>query len=510
METPSQPAPVTSRHVARGVGTTLLSRLGGVIEVVAQPLYVLMFGLAGFGLYTVLWAAINLLENIFDLGMTSAMQRTVPQAKDERGAVDSLRAALILGVGPCFLVALAAFVFAPDIAPLINVAARDQPLVIPSIQLFAWALPLWAFVEIATSALRAKQLFGAEIRLRLVWEQVMRLVLAVALYFAGFGLAGLFVAHMISLLITTMLSLRLLTRHYPLRLLLVGQVMSPMFHDTFKSGLSILPANIVQRLFGDAPAIVLNMLLPGSAGASASALYTISRKISSIVQLVRTAFVYVLAPLASSALRHDVGQVRAIYAYATRLISAIVLPLAAVLAAGSISILGLFGREAHMAQGAVIALLVARAGEAMTGASVPVMQVMSGYRQQLWASFAGLGIAALAFALLNGFTPLTGMAMAVGLGIVATTLIPMIQLHIHDHVHPFDGTVLSVIVRAGLFSLAALILALAAAQLPDAFALPLIVVIALAAIWCSARFALPLVDRQSLGKTGRKMRLLPA
>src|SRR5690606_28820016 len=50
---------VTSRSVARGIGTTALARLGGVVEIVAQPLYVLMFGLAGYGLYAVLWAAIN-------------------------------------------------------------------------------------------------------------------------------------------------------------------------------------------------------------------------------------------------------------------------------------------------------------------------------------------------------------------------------------------------------------------------------------------------------------------
>src|SRR3546814_11831441 len=71
---------VTSRHVARGLGTTVLARLGAVFEIGAQPIYVLMFGLAGYGLYAVLWATINLLENIFDTCMTSAMQRTVPQS----------------------------------------------------------------------------------------------------------------------------------------------------------------------------------------------------------------------------------------------------------------------------------------------------------------------------------------------------------------------------------------------------------------------------------------------
>ena len=103
-ESADQPA-VTSRSVARGLGTTVLARLGAVVEIVAQPLYVLMFGLAGYGLYAVLWAAINLLENIFDLGMTSAMQRTVPQSASDADAAAALRTAMLFGVGPCLVVA---------------------------------------------------------------------------------------------------------------------------------------------------------------------------------------------------------------------------------------------------------------------------------------------------------------------------------------------------------------------------------------------------------------------
>ena len=109
----AQPA-VTSRSVARGLGTTVLARLGAVVEIVAQPLYVLMFGLAGYGLYAVLWATINLLENIFDLGMTSAMQRTVPQSASDAEAAAALRTALLFGVGPCLVVSALIAIFAAD------------------------------------------------------------------------------------------------------------------------------------------------------------------------------------------------------------------------------------------------------------------------------------------------------------------------------------------------------------------------------------------------------------
>ncbi|MBA4748679.1 MAG: oligosaccharide flippase family protein, partial [Sphingopyxis sp.] len=289
-----------SQRVAKGIGTTLLARLGALVEIVAQPLYVLMFGLTGYGLHAVLWAAINLAENIFDLGMTSALQRTVPQSANDDEAAVALRTALLLGVGPCLIVAALTALAAPALAPFVNVAAADATSVVPAIQLFVWALPLWAFVEIATSALRARMLFGAEIRLRIMWEQLIRLGLAVAFFSAGWGIIGLFAAHLASLFITAALCIRLLARHYRLRLILAGPVWPAVARATALAGLSVLPSNLVARLYGDAPTLLLNQLLPGAAGAAAGGLFTITRKLTSVVQLVRTAFVYVVAPLAAS------------------------------------------------------------------------------------------------------------------------------------------------------------------------------------------------------------------
>lgn len=506
---PSAPAAVTSRHVAKGVGTTLLSRLGAVIEIVAQPLYVWLFGLASFGLYAVLWAAINLIENVFDLGMTSALQRTVPQSNSNREAADALRAALLLGVGPCIAVAAIITVVAEPIASWINVAATDRHLVIPAIRLFVWALPLWALVEIATSALRARHLFGPEIRLRLVWEMLIRLILAVVLYVAGFGLTGLFIAHLASLSITALLCLRLVARHYRLSLLFRGPIITPMFVETVKAGLSVLPSNMVARLFGDAPAVVLNIAIPGAAGAQAGALFTIARKISSVVQLVRIAFVYVLAPLASSAERADRAQVQDIYAYAVRLILVIALPLAVVLSAGSAPLLRLFGPDAMVAQGAMIILLLARAMEAVVGISLPVLQVVAGFRHQLTASIVGVIVAALVgWPLMQAMNPLTGLTLAVSIGFVVAAIIPMVQLQMHEALNPLGPDLGRAAVRTIGVSALALLATLAIARLPDAVALPLVLIIGLGAIWASARLALPLADRESLGKTGRKLRLL--
>ncbi len=505
----TQQASAANRRVAKGIGATALARLGALVEIVAQPLYVLMFGLAGYGLYAVLWAAINLIENFCDLGMTSAMQRTVPRSANDADAAAALRTAVILGVGPCVAAAAIISWQAPAIAPLVNAAAADVQIITPAIRYFIWALPLWAFVEISTSALRARMLFGAEIRLRIVWEQLFRLAFAVVFYAAGLGLMGLFIAHICSLTITAVLCLRLLARHYRLPLIFTGPFWPRIARDTALAGVTIVPSNIFARLFSDAPALAVNQLIPGAEGAAAGGLFIIARKLSSVVQLVTIAFSYVLAPLAASSERHDRAEVREIYAYAVRLIFVIALPLAAVLAAGSAPLLSLFGGDAEVAEAAVVILLFARAAEAVLGISLPVLQVVAAFRHQLTASLVGLAIAALAgFLLVGRLPPLIAVTIAAAVALIVSAAVPMVQLWRLESLHPFTADFPRVAFVSLAMTLAGGLIAGGISLLPSVAALPLIILIALAAVWSSARLALPRVDRLSLGRAARVMRLV--
>jgi O-antigen/teichoic acid export membrane protein len=503
---------ITDRHVARGLGTTLLARLGAVVEVVAQPLYVAMFGLAGYGLYAVLWAAINLAENIFDLGMTSALQRVVPQAHDEAAELSALKAAFVGGVGPCIVVALAATLAAPMLAPFINVAAADAQLVTPAIALYAWALPLWAFVEIATSALRAKQLFGAEIRLRIFWEQIIRLAIAAGFWAAGFGLWGLLIGHMVSLAITAGLAVRLLARHYSLANLWATPF-RPMWRLTLGAGLSVLPANIVARLFGDAPPLILNTLIPGAGGASAAALFVIIRKISSIVQLVRTAFAYVLAPVASLAAKHDMAQVSALYGFATRLSASVALPLAMTMAGASLALMGAFGESDNKpAFLALLSMLIARGVEASIGSALPILQVTGRYRDQLWGSIFGLA-AAIGFAAFWRWSerpadPLVLVSWAVAIGFLVAATLPMLQLRLQIGIRLPIASLLRGVLIGGGCGLVGLYLTQEMANVADwPWALAITVAVALVACWVSLR-SLPRADREALGSVGRTLQLV--
>ena len=499
---------ITARDVAKGAGTTLLARLGGAFEVIAQPAYVAMFGLAGYGLYTVLWAAVNITENVLDLGMAAGLQRVIPQSKTPEDEVAALRAAFLIGLIPCIAVAVLASLGASYLASLVNAADADAARVALAIGRFSWSLPLWCFIEISTSALRSKRLFGAEIRLRLFWEQVIRLLMATSLFIAGVTTMALFYAHLASLAIICLLCVRLLARHFELTLLFKGPVFGAPFRVMLKSGLSVWPVNIASRLFADGPPIILNWMLPGAAGAVSAGLYAIARKVSSIVQLVRTAFGYVLVPLASAASQGEAGRVREMYAFVTRLSFALAVPLGTVLAASGPTILRGFGTGAAVALPALVILIVSRMIEAVNGAAAPILQVTGGYANQLTGSAVGLAASFGIGAVMLPAWGLTGMAIAVSVGVVIAAVLPLAQLHIYDRLHPFNTPFPRVMLRGSVISLAGLALALGVQILPLIAQPVLLPLILLATIWASARYALPHADRALLGKAGRVLRLV--
>jgi O-antigen/teichoic acid export membrane protein len=295
---------VTRKEVAKGAGLAGLSRAASLIEAVAQPLFIWLFGLPAYGLYVVLWGAINLTENLVDLSLTSALQRVVP-TEDEETAHGAVRAAFLTALVPATLIALAVTWKADWIASWFSAAPADRALLPRMVALFAWGLPLWTFIEVATSAARARRAFGPEIRLRLFWEQIARILFAGLFFAAGLGSVGLIAAHLSSLALTAALCVPLLARSYDLRRLLRAPLPARDYRRLLATGLAILPANILRRLLIDAPALVINLLIPGRQGAVAAGLFEIARKIATLPLAVRQAFQYVMAPLAAHQARAD-------------------------------------------------------------------------------------------------------------------------------------------------------------------------------------------------------------
>jgi O-antigen/teichoic acid export membrane protein len=495
---------VTRGEVARGAGLAGLSRATALIDAVAQPLYIGLYGLTAYGLYVALWASINFVENLVDLSLTSALQRIVP-TEDEDTAHGAVKAAFLLTVVPAALIALLVTLNAHWVAGCFSAAAEDKAGLPAAVALFAWALPLWTFIEIATSAARARRAFGPEIRLRLFWEQIARIVFALGFFALGSGSRGLILAHLASLSLTALLCVPLLRRYYDLGLLVRAPIPRADVRLLVATGLALLPANAARRFLIDAPAIILNVLLPGSRGAEASGLFEIARKIATLPLAVRQAFQYVMAPVAAHQARADRSEIAPLYRFASRVSTALVVPLAGLLAFTGRDILSVFRPEVMAALPVLYVLVAARAAEAIVGPATPIVE-MTGHRLlPLVNSVVGVAVwAALSFVLVPRFGAL-GMAAAVGAGTVAIAYAATLELKLTEGLSPFDGKLL----RGLLVALLGVVLMGLAAHWtrgPARFAS----VLSLWAVasWCALRFGLVRGDRVALGGLAQTLRLI--
>src|SRR3954469_9794419 len=298
---------VTRGEVARGAGLVGLSRAAALIEAVAQPLFIWLYGLPAYGIYVALWASINFAENLVDLSLTNALQRIIP-TESEAEAHGAVKAALIVTVLPAALIALIVSLNAGWVAAFFSAAPGDKATLPTAVAIFAWGLPLWTFVEVATSAARARRAFGPEIRLRLFWEQIARILFALGFFALGAGSLGLVLAHLSSLALTALLCVPLLARFYDPRLLLRAPVTAKGLSPPPTPALALPPPTAARRFLVDAPAVIINVLLPGARGAVAAGLFEIARKLATLPLAVRQAFQYVMAPLAAHQPRADRGR----------------------------------------------------------------------------------------------------------------------------------------------------------------------------------------------------------
>ncbi|MBV9932248.1 MAG: polysaccharide biosynthesis C-terminal domain-containing protein [Alphaproteobacteria bacterium] len=495
---------VTRGEVARGAALVALSRASSLIEAVAQPLFIWLYGLPAYGLYVVLWGAINLAENVVDLSLTGALQRIVPQ-EEEEAAHAAVKAALLVTILPASAIALAVSVGAPWIAPFVSAAPADRPWLVEAIRLFAWALPLWTFVEVATSAARARRAFGPEIRLRLFWEQIARILFAGGFFLLGAGHLGLVIAHLASLTLTAALCVPLLARFYSPRLLLRARLRPADFRLLLVTGIALLPANVARRLLVDAPAVVINLLIPGARGAVAAGLFEIARKIATLPLSVRQAFQYVMAPLAAHQARARREDIAPLYHFASRVSSALVVPLAGLLAFAGRDILSIYRPEAMAALPLLVILVGARAAEAIVGPATPIVE-MTGHRLlPLVNSLVGAAVWILLSLLLVPPLGAEGMAIAVGLATLAIAYAATVELRISDNLSPFDHKLFQGLAAA----LAGLALMWAVTQLlGGVLRFATLVLLWAAASWAALRVGLTRSDRVALGGFGRAVRLL--
>jgi len=435
----------STHRVARGAGLVFLGRLGALIEILTVFLFTRLYGGDAFGVFVLFWGYIILLAVMCDAGMTMALQRFIPGEEDTDHVHRIARLAFLIPISIATVIALLLTIFADALAPLVNSAASNHEIAL-SIRIYAWALPIWCMVEAVTAAVRARHAFGPEIRIRIFYEQALRLVGGLAFYYMGFGMLGLFVSHVLALIVVAASAIRLLGRYYDLKTLI-----SPPrgrkgdLPNLLRFGLSMVLPTMSNKVHGQLPLMVLNAMIPGSAGAVAAAVYAVARKIVSALSVIRESFSYVMAPVTAAGERTGgSGDLRRLYKFASMLMAGLFMPAATLVLIFRDNLMHVAGPDfrgdmLEVGAGVITILAAGRFLEVLAGPAVAVISMVGRYRLPMLNALAGIiGTIILLFVLVPVFG-IQGGAMAVTVGVNITTYAALYQLWRLRGVRPYDA-----------------------------------------------------------------------
>jgi O-antigen/teichoic acid export membrane protein len=394
------PAPSGSSDkavMAKGAGRALLGRAGALIELFTFFLFTQMYGAQTFGLFMTLWGLVQGLAILSDFGMTMALQRFVPGAADERAAGRVLKYAVNTTVAISCAVGLALAVAAPLLAQVVNANEQDSQHLVTIIRVYAVAVPLWSVIEVTTGAIRARSVFGPEVKVRIFYEQGFRLTFGVLFWALGFLSLGLFVSHLIGLAVTAAFALRLVSKYYGLsHLVRRTRLGGGLGRQMVIYSSSMLLPNFAKKWHSWLPVIFLNVMLPGARGAEAAGVYAAARKLVSVLNVFRESFEYVLAPMAAArAGLAERERLREMLAFATRVSVALFIPVATLVVCYRHELLRQSGSEFVAGASAMLILVIGRSLEVAWGPSTSILAMIGRYRVPFLNAAAGVAATAL-------------------------------------------------------------------------------------------------------------------
>jgi len=213
----------------------------------------------------------------------------------------------------------------------------------------------------------------------------------------------------------------------------------------------------------------------------------------------------VLGPLTSAQAHADRKEVKPLYHFASRVSSALVVPLAGLLIFAGVDILSLYRPEAQAALPLLFILVGARAIEAIVGPASAIVEMIGHRALPLLNAFIAIALWVVLAAWLAPAYGALGMAVAVGAATIASTYAATVQLQVSDGLSPFDRKLFQGLALA-LAGCALMALSEYLLRGPARFAV--CAALWAATSWLTLRYGLTRDDRLALGGLSRRLGLV--
>ncbi len=312
----------TLKRVAKGGSLTLLSTFAKMgLGLVLQVLIIRYLSRSEFGLFSMAAAVANILTVFSTFGLVSALPAFISHqlAKENyakaRSAISvSLKITAMLSV----IVSLALFFG----AEFVSQGLLHKPALSECIKIFAFAVPLMAFMNLLISHVRAIQQVGGKVYFKDIMRPSVAIFLIILVVLFGLSFRWLLIAYVASFLITC-IALFVYAKG-KLKAAIPQARLVSVTKEVVMFSLPLLGTGIVAQLMMWTDTLILGRFYP----AEAVGLYNAALRIIQVLPTMLIAAVFLYLPAASRLFsKNDTEGVRTIYAAITKWLLLMTLPL---------------------------------------------------------------------------------------------------------------------------------------------------------------------------------------
>lgn len=371
--------------LASGVGVGLLGRFAGRLVAALTSIFVARFlGPSAFGLYAIGIVVLRLSEVIIPLGFDLGVIKFGADFADEKMKVKGvILHSLFFSFGLSLLVSLLIWSF----SPLLSTHLFKQPELQIVLRYVSLIIPMLVLLTLAAAATRVSQNMKYSFFTQDVGQPMISLLAMFAFVGLGWGLKGVLLAEVISVLISATLALIFLIYVFPFLAKSSISIIAPP-HEFYRFSITSSFSVVFITLMFWADRIILGVYVsPGDLG-----IYQAAAQASVIFAVLLSGMNRIITPLFAN-LSNKAGfqQVNELFIIGTKWALYLSIPLFVILFSQPLNIMvGLYGEQFSSGVLVLTILLVGQSVNLVTGSVGPLLNI-AGYQTHLML-FSGLAL----------------------------------------------------------------------------------------------------------------------
>jgi O-antigen/teichoic acid export membrane protein len=418
--------------VAKGGGIAFAGNfVGRFFAFLLQILLTRVLGVAGYGLYALGFSVLGITHTVSMLGLQNGVVRFGAMY---HGAGDRarLKGTLLLAIGISFVSAVIVGTVLFVLASIIARSVFNEPDLTAPLRVFAFALPFYALVAMASFSARALRRIDYDVAISHLFRPVLTLLAVGTSFLLGYRLMGAVSGFLVSMVLSAGLGLYLLHRLFPDLTSKLRAKYEPKRLVLYSS--TVLLVGLSQLLIMRTDRIMLGIL----GAVEDVGIYNAAATLAVQTTLFLVSFNAIFSPIIADLFhRGRKEELEALFKTTTKWIFTLTLPMVLVFALFARPIMRVFGAGFAAGGPVLISLGIAHLVNASVGSAGFILIMTGRQKLELMNNLILGGLNILLNLLLIPRFGVLGAGIATGLSIALVNLARLIEVYWLYKVHPY-------------------------------------------------------------------------